>query len=68
MRRRAGEKKKRKQATDVEEARCCPSAVVQGVAQRKNEGECPGKLGLNPNGVGDRTTTLRRLLIGAAVS
>ena len=30
--RRAGEKKKRKQATDFEEAVSCPSAVVQGVA------------------------------------
>ena len=26
---RAGEKKKRKQATDFEEALCCPFAVVQ---------------------------------------
>ena len=38
--RKAGEE--RKQATDFEEAVCCPSAVVQGAAQRKNEGECPG--------------------------
>ena len=28
----AGEKRKRKQATDFEEAVCCPSAVVQGAA------------------------------------
>ena len=28
----AGEKKKRKQATDFIEAVCCPSAVVQGAA------------------------------------
>ena len=40
--RRAGKKKKRKQATDFKEAVCCPSAVVQGAAYRKNEGECPG--------------------------
>ena len=40
--RRAGEKIKRKQMTDFEEAVCCPSAVVQGAAKRKNEGECPG--------------------------
>ena len=39
---RAGEKKKRKPATDFEEAVCCPSAVIQGAAKRKNEGECPG--------------------------
>ena len=30
--RRAGEKKKREQATDFEEAVCCPCAVVQGRA------------------------------------
>ena len=30
--RRAGEKRKRKQATDFKEAVCCPSAVVQGAA------------------------------------
>ena len=41
-RRRAGEKKKRKQATDFEEAVSCPSAVVQGAAKRKNKVECPG--------------------------
>ena len=29
---RAGEKKKRKQATDFKEAVSCPSAVVQGAA------------------------------------
>ena len=28
----AGEKKKRKQATDFKEAVCCPSAVVLGAA------------------------------------
>ena len=28
----AGEKKKRKQATDFKDAVCCPSAVVQGAA------------------------------------
>ena len=38
--RKAGEK--RKQATDFEEAVCCPSAVVQGAAQQKNKGECSG--------------------------
>ena len=35
--RRAGEKRKKKQATDYKEAVCCPSAVVQGAAQRKND-------------------------------
>ena len=30
--RRAGEKKNRKQATDFKEAVCCRSAVVQGAA------------------------------------
>ena len=38
-RRRAGEKKKRKQATDFEEAVSCPSAVILGAAQQKNKGE-----------------------------
>ena len=30
--RKAGEKEKRKQATDFKEAMCCSSAVVQGAA------------------------------------
>ena len=30
--REAGERKKKKQATDFKEAVCCPSAVVQGAA------------------------------------
>ena len=34
-------KGKRKQATGFEEAVCCPTAVVQGAAKRKSEGECP---------------------------
>ena len=29
---KAGEKRKRKQATDFKETLCCPSAVVQGAA------------------------------------
>ena len=73
--RKAGEE--RRQVTDFKEAACCPSAVVQEPARQKN-GLCEGSaLGnwdlrqgqqpfrLNPNEVGDRTTTLRRLLIGA---
>ena len=36
------EKRKRKQATDFEKAVCCPTAIVQGAAERKNKGECPG--------------------------
>ena len=42
---KAGKRKareERKQATDFKEAVCCPSAIVQGAAQRKNEEECPG--------------------------
>ena len=67
-------KKKRKQATDFEEAVCCPSAVVQGQHSEKLKGSIRGNwdpredrepFRPNPNGVGDRTTTLRRLLIGA---
>ena len=67
--REAGEQE-RKQSTDFWEAACCPSAVVQRAARRKNglyEGCArsdwdPGKnqqlFGPDPNGVGDRTTTL----------
>ena len=64
-------------ATDFKEAACCPSGVVQTAARRKN-GLCEGSARCNwdprkgqqpflpnPNGVGDRTTTLRRLLVGA---
>ena len=73
--RKAGEE--RRQATDFKEAACCSSAVVQGAARRENglcEGSARGNWDLregqqpfrpNPNGVGGRTTTLRRLLIGA---
>ena len=69
----AGER--RRQATDFREAVCCPSAVVRRAAQRKN-GLCEGSARGNwdpredqkpfqPKRVGDRTTSLRRLLIGA---
>ena len=72
--RKAGEE--RTQA-DFKEAACYLATVVQGAARRKNglwkgsargnwdpqEGQQPFQL--NPNGVGDRITTLRRLLIGA---
>ena len=58
---------KRRQATDFKKAACCPSAVVQGEARRKNglcersargkwdprEGQQPFRF--NSNGVGDRT-------------
>ena len=39
----AGEKRKRKQVNDFEEAVCFPTAVVQGAAKRKNERECQGE-------------------------
>ena len=42
---KAGEKKKREQATDFKDAVCCPSAVVQGAAKRKNEWGVPGITG-----------------------
>ena len=62
---------------NFKEAACYPFAVVQRAAWQKNdlceesargnwdlqEGQQPFEP--NPNGVGDRTTTLRRLLIGA---
>ena len=72
--RKAGEQRRQ---PDFKEAACYPFVVVQGAARRKNglcegsargnwdprEGQQPFKP--NPNGVGDRTTTLRWLLIGA---
>ena len=69
--------KGRRQATSFKEAAHCPSAVVQGAARRKNDlcegsargnwdpGEGQQPFRPDPNGVGDRTITLRRLLIGA---
>ena len=73
----AGEKKKRKQATDFKEAVCCSSRSFRGKHSEKmkrsargnwhpREGQQPFQP--NPNGAGDRTTTLRRLLIGAGVT
>ena len=77
--RRMGMKKERegrRQATDFKGV-CSPSSVVQGAARRKNglcEGSARGNwdpqedqqpFRPNPNGVGDCTTTLRRLLIDA---
>ena len=67
----------RRQATNFKEAVYLSSSVVQGAARRKNglcegsargnwdprEGQLPFRP--NPNGVGHRTTTLRRLLIDA---
>ena len=63
---------KEERQADFKEAACYLSAVVQGAVPRKN-GLCEGVTGtlgkannhVNPNGVGDHTTTLRRLLIGA---
>ena len=40
--RRAGEKKKRKQATNFKEAVSCPSAVVQGQHSEKMKGSVRG--------------------------
>ena len=65
---------KRRQA-NFKEAACYPSAVVQGAARQKMVcvREVPGVTGpsgrptailTQPKRVGDRTTTLRRLLIG----
>ena len=68
--------KRERKATDFKNAACCLSAVVQGAAMQKNglcEGSARGSwdpresqqpFRPNPNGVGDRTTTLKRLLIG----
>ena len=67
----------RKTATNFEEVGCCHSAVVQEAARRKKdlcegsdrsnwnprEGQQPFRP--NPSRFKDRTTTLKRLLIGA---
>ena len=70
---KAGEE--RRQA-DFKETACYLSAVVQGAARRKNglcdgsdrgnlrPSERPTAILAQPKRVGDRTTTLRRLLIG----
>ena len=71
-RRRAGEK--RKQATDFKEAVCCLLPSFRGQHSEKMKGSARGNwdprevqqpFRPNPNEVGDRITTLRRLLIGA---
>ena len=71
------EKTGKRNATNFKKAACCPFAVVQGAARRKiglcegsargiwNHRESQQSFLPNPNGIGDRTTTLRRLLIGA---
>ena len=68
---------KRKQPTNFKEAACYPNAVVQRAVRQKNvvkkvsaQGNWDPRKGqqpfpLNLNGVGDRTTTFTRLLIGA---
>ena len=63
-------------ATEFKQAACCPSAVVQKTAQRKN-GLCESARGnwdsresqqpFRPNPNGDRNTALRRRLIGADI-
>ena len=42
MKTRKRKAEERRQATDFKETVCCPSAVVQGATQQKNEAECPG--------------------------
>ena len=71
--------KERKQATNFKKAVCCPFAVVQRAAWRKDglhEGTARGKwdpqegqqsFRLNLNGVGGGTTKLRLLLISASI-
>ena len=73
--RKAG--KERRQETESEEAACCPSCDRSEGRKAKNglcEGSARGNWDPrqnqqpflpNPNRVGDRTTTFRRLLIGA---
>ena len=75
---RERQEKREDRRPDFNEAVSCLSTVLQGAARRKNgfcerrargnryprEGQQLSRP--NPNEVGDRTTTLRRLLIGAA--
>ena len=71
MKKRARETgvKKKKQSTEYRETECCPSAIVQRAAWRK-KGCMSGVSGVigalvkTKNEIGDRTNTLRRLLIG----
>ena len=77
MRERRRAREEGRQVNNFKEAVCCPYVVVQGVAQQKND-LCKGSVWgnwnpwesqqlfrPNPNGVGECTTTLRRLLIDA---
>ena len=78
IRARKRQEEGKKRSIYFREAACYP-AVVQRAARRKNglyEGSDWGnwdprkgqqQFRSNPNGVGDRTTTLWRLLIGAAL-
>ena len=68
--------KRENKATDYEEAVSCPSAMFRGQHSEKMKESARGNwdpreveqpFRPNPNGVGDRTTTLRRLLIGADI-
>ena len=78
MMRRVREKQEKwKKVDNFKDAACCPSAVVQRAARRKNdvyEGSARDSLDpresqqpfrSNPNWVGNCTITLRWLLIGA---
>ena len=70
--RRAGEK--RRQVTELKKLFAALLGLFRGKHREKMEGSARGNwdpredqepFRPNPNGVGDRTTTLRRLLIGA---
>ena len=70
--RRAGEK--RRQVTELKKLCAALLPLFRGQHREKMEGSVRGNwdpregqqpFRPNPNGVGDRTTTLRRLLIGA---
>ena len=75
--RRAGEKRERKQATISRKLCAALLRSFRGKHSEKMKGSAWGNwdpwevqqpFRPNPNGVGDRTTTLRRLLIGAVTS
>ena len=70
----AGDEEKRKQATDLKKLYAALQRSFRGQHSKKIKGSARGNwdpregqqpFRPNQNGVGDRTTTLRRLLIGA---
>ena len=68
---REGQEKRERENRPPMLKKLCASAVVQGQHSEKIKGSARGnwdpREGPQPKGVGDRTTTLRKLLIGAGL-